>query len=138
MPNIRRSCIPFSFHGFKAIFTRKSKSKSPDEERQYALLSDPESDSDSDSQEPTITYKHLENVQQTQSQDISAQVRLAGEYPRIQEPPKAKTKTKTVAVKERYVGFGIGGAGNIRRLVLVWITRACIVFACAAVRFELC
>lgn len=132
MPNIRRSCIPFSFLDLKAIFLRKSESKSPDEERQYALLSDPESDSDSDSQESTITYKYLENVQQSQSQDISAQIRFAGEYPRIQEPPKAKAKTKTVAVKERYVGFGIGGAGNMRRLV--WI----ITLACAAVRFEMC
>ena len=137
MPNIRRSCAPFSFLDLKAIFTRKSKSKSPDEERQYALFSDPESGSDSDSQEPTITYKHLENVQQPQGQDISAQVRLADEYPRIQEPPKTKTKTKTVAVKECYVGFGIGGAGNMRRLVWI-ITRACIAFACAAVRFEMC
>lgn len=120
------------------MLTRNSKPKFSDEERQYALLSDSESDSDSNFQEPTITYKHLENVQEPQGQDIPAQVRLACEYPRIQEPPKAKTKTKTMAVKERYVGFGIGGAGNMRRLVLVWITRVCIALACAAVRFEMC
>lgn len=119
MPNIQRSCISFYFHDFKAMFTRKPKSKSPDKERQFALLSYPESDSDSDSQEPIITYKHLENVQQPQDQDISAQIRFAAEYSRIQETPKRKAKTKTVAVKERYVGFGIGGAGNMRRLALV-------------------
>ncbi|ODM18549.1 hypothetical protein SI65_06421 [Aspergillus cristatus] len=115
------------------MITRKAQPKSPEEEREYALLSDPESDFDSDS-DHAVTCAHIEdldnqyNIQDTSVQD-NLTVRLAGEYPRPRTPPKAKTKTTTkaeVEVKERYVPFGIGGAGNMRRVLvrdgrLVWV-----------------
>lgn len=136
MPKIWKSCLPFGLR-LKSIFTRKTKSVLPEKERRYALLSDPDTESDSDSNcyteqqpeatkvesKPRVTCKYLEDPQnQIQDPTIEENVRSAGEYLRPKTPPTAKNKTKpeteaNVEVKERYVGFGIGGAGNMRRLV---------------------
>lgn len=141
MARMWRSCLPFYSRltltsRLKAMITRKAHPKSPDE-REYALLSDPESDLDSDS-DHAVTCAHIEDLDnQYNIQDTSVQgnptVRLAGEYPRPRTPPKAKTKTTTkaeVEVKERYVRFGIGGAGNMRRSVLIWIITRALICIC--------
>lgn len=125
MPKTWRSCLLLSSKftlssRLRSVITPKSQSKHPQEEREYALLPDPESDFDSNCNH-VVTCIHIEDLD---SQDINIQdspaVRLAGEYPRPRTPPKAKTKTKTkagveVEVKERYLRFGIGGAGNVQR-----------------------
>lgn len=84
------------FNFWKACFPLFKK-KTDEREQQYTLLpQNPiDNDNDADTKTTTTTVKDQKNV------------RFAGEYPR---PPSPE-------VKERYMGFGIGGAGNMRKSV---------------------
>lgn len=75
--------------------------KNTDDREQYTLLSQKPIDNDAD----TTTAKNQKHI------------RFAGEYPRPTSP--------SLEVKERHMGFGIGGAGNMRKSVFYSPFRKC-------------